>query len=487
MSLGAVLNSARTSLSAISSRTQVVSENISNADNPDYSRRIAENVSATHGILRVSVNRAQDRNVLEQVLEYTSVHTANMTLQDGLDELQLIYGDVDSEISPSAMMNRLQTDLHAFISMPDSASAASQVVGSARDLAAGISRGAETVADLRRSADEEIARSVDRINALLLEFHKANAAIVTGRLTDTERVQNEDTRDRVLVELAEELDIRTVEQNDGGLAIYTTGGAVLYERGPREVRFDPLPTLTSGMPGGQVYIDNVPVTGDGAVMRLSSGRISGLIELRDEVAAGWEKQLDEMARGLIEAFAESDQSGGGNPDVPGLFTWSGSPAMPPSGTHVPGLARDLQVNPAVDPLTGGDPFLLRDGGMGGAAYVYNTTGVAGYTDRLLELNAALDAPRAFDPSAGLSDSVSVKEFAGLSVSWVEQRRANAARNADYSSALLTRASDALSKATGVDLDSELELMMRLERSYQATARLLTTVDNMLGELMNAMR
>ena len=487
MSLGAVLNSARTSLSAISSRTQVVSENISNADNPDYSRRIAENVSASHGILRVSVNRAQDRNVLDQVLEYTSVHSANMALQDGLDELQLIYGDVDSEISPSAMMDRLQADLQAFISMPDSASAASQVVGSARDLAAGISRGAETVADLRRSADEEIARSVDRINELLLEFHEANSAIVTGRLTDAERVQNEDTRDRVLVELAEELDIRTVEQNDGGLAIYTTGGAVLYERGPREVRFDPQPTLTSGVPGGQVYIDNVPVTGDGAVMRLSSGRISGLIELRDEVAAGWEKQLDEMARGLIETFAESDQSGGGNPDVPGLFTWSGSPAMPPSGTHVPGLARDLQVNPAVDPLAGGDPFLLRDGGMGGAAYVYNTTGVAGYTDRLLELNAALDAPRAFDPSAGLSDSASVKEFAGLSVSWVEQRRANAARNTDYSSALLTRASDALSKATGVDLDSELELMMRLERSYQATARLLTTVDNMLGELMNAMR
>jgi len=487
MSLGAVLNSARTSLSAISSRTQVVSENISNADNPDYSRRIAENVSASHGVLRVSVNRAQDRNVLDQMLEYTSVHSANMALQDGLDELQLIYGDVDSEISPSAMMDRLQADLQAFISMPDSAAAASQAVGSARDLAAGINRGAETVADLRRSADEEISRSVDRINALLAEFHEANSAIVTGRLTDAERVQNEDTRDRVLVELAEELDIRTVRQNDGGIAIYTTGGAVLYERGPREVRFEAQPSLTPGAPGGRVYIDNVPVTGEGAVMQIASGRISGLVELRDEVAAGWEKQLDEMARGLIETFAESDQSGGGNPDVPGLFTWSGSPSMPPSGTHVPGLARDLQVNPAVDPVAGGDPFLLRDGGMGGAAYVYNSTGVAGYTDRLLELNEGLDAPRAFDPSAGLSGTASVKEFAGLSVSWVEQRRADAARDSDYSSALLTRASDALSKATGVDLDSELELMMRLERSYQATARLLTTVDNMLGELMNAMR
>jgi len=487
MSLGAVLNSARSSLAAISGRTQVVSENISNSDNPDYSRRIAENVSARHGILRLSINRAQDRNVLEQMLEYTSVHSANTALQDGLDKLELIYGGMDSDVSPSAMMARLQADLQAFTAMPDSPSAASRAVESARDLAEGLSRGAETVAELRRGVDEEISRSVNRINDLLREFHEVNSAIATGRLSDAERVHNEDSRDRILTELAEELDIRTVRQDDGGLAIYTTGGAVLYERGAREVRFEPQATLTPGAPGGRLYIDSVPVTGEGAVMRLSSGRISGLMELRDDVAAGWEIQLDEMARGLIESFSESDQSGGGGPDVPGLFTWSGAPAMPAPGVHVPGLAREIRVNPAADATSGGNPLLLRDGGMGGAAYVYNASGVSGYTARLLELNSNMDAPLAFDPSAGLPNANSIKDFASLSTSWLEHRRATAARDSDYSSALLTRASDALSRATGVDLDSELEMMMRLERSYQATARLLTTVDNMLGELMNAMR
>ncbi len=487
MSLSAVLNSARSSLSAISERTRTVSENIANVDNPDHSRRIAQNVSGQHGVLRVAISRAQDAEILDRLLEYTSRQTAAATRAEGLDKLGLIHGDADSEVSPAALVSRLQADLQAFASMPDNATAASRAVGTARDLAAAINRGAEAVAALRAEADAEVERSVARINDLLAQFHEANAAIVTGRLSDAELVRNHDARDRALMGLAEELDIRTVAQADGGLAIYTTSGAVLYERGAREVRFEPAPGgLLPGAPGGRVVIDNVPVTGDSAIMGITSGRLAGLVELRDDLAASWETQLDELARGLVEAFAESDPAGT-LPDAAGLFTWPGAPALPPAGTHTPGLARALAVNPLADPQAGGDAFLLRDGGMAGAAYVVNTSGVSGFTDRLLQLSAALDVPRGFDAAAGLPATASVKDFAATSGGWLQEQRALASRDADHAAALLTRTSDALSRATGVDLDEELTVMMQLERSYQATARVLATVDNMLAALMQSMR
>jgi len=486
MSLGAVLNSARSSLAAISGRTQVTSENISNVDNPGYSRRIAETVASGHGVLRLSIGRAEDRDILAQMLIYTSRHAAGKALSEGLDKIGLVHGDLDSEVSPAALMSRLQADLQAFTAMPDSATAAARAVGTARDLAQSIRRGAEAAAALRRNADKEIAHSVARINGLLKKFHAANAAIITGRLSDAEMVRNADARDQILTQLAEEVDIRTVPQADGGLAIYTRGGAVLYEHGARQIGFTPSANLQAGASGGRILIDNVPVTGAGAVMKLDSGRIGGLIELRDGAAAQWEVQLDEMARGLISAFAEHDQTGAG-PDAPGLFSWSGAPGLPAAGTHHPGLARDLHINALADPQAGGNAFLLRDGGMAGAAYVANGNGVSGFTGRLLELQGALDEPRDFDPAAGLSAQATVKDFAAQSVSWLQEGRAEAARRTDYDAALLTRASDSLSRATGVDLDNELEVMMRLERSYQATARVLTTVDNMLSALMNSMR
>ncbi len=485
MSLSAVLNSARSSLSAISGRTKVVSENISNIDNPAWSRRISENISGRHGVLRVGVNRAQDGDLLTQLLSYTSRSAADAAMQQGLDKIGLVFGDAGSETAPAALIARLQTELQTFAAMPDNAAAAASAVEAARAVAQALGEGARAVANLRQTADGEIAASVERINGLLEQFHEANSAIVTGRLSDEERVRNEDARDHVLMQLAEELDIRTVARPDGGIAIYSGSGAVLYERGVRKVRFQPSAMLAPGAPGGQIFIDNVPVSGAQAVMPLRGGRLSSLVRLRDQTLVQWQAQLDETARGLIEAFAETDQGNGAR--APGLFTWSGAPAMPAAGTLVPGLAADLRLNPAADPAAGGDPFTLRDGGMAGAAYVENASGVAGYTERLLALNAALDAPRAFDPAAGLQPSASVKDFSASSVSWLEQGRADAHRDAEYSSTLLSRASEALSRKTGVDLDDELALMMKLERSYAASARLISAVDGMLQDLINAVR
>ena len=52
--------------------------------------------------------------------------------------------------------------------------------------------------------------------------------------------------------------------------------------------------------------------------------------------------------------------------------------MPAAGTSDAGPRRHDQVNASVDPAQGGDPTLLRDGGISGnPAYVYNATGGSG--------------------------------------------------------------------------------------------------------------
>ena len=88
-----------------------------------------------------------------------------------------------------------------------------------------------------------------------------------------------------------------------------------------------------GTTGNAVFIDGVPVTGANSVMPLKAGKIAGLAELRDNATVTYQNQLDEIARGLIAVFAESDQSATPTlPDVPGLFTYPGAPALPASAT-----------------------------------------------------------------------------------------------------------------------------------------------------------
>ena len=209
--------------------------------------------------------------------------------------------------------------------------------------------------------------------------------------------------------------------------------------------------------------------------------------MRDNLAVTYQSQLDEVARGLIEVFAESDQSPSPSlPDVPGLFTYSGAPAMPTSGSLLPGLAGTIRVNPAVDPAQGGDASLLRDGAISGnPAYDYNPSGGSAFSGRLQEFLDGLGADRSFDGAAQAGTSATVGGYAASSIAWLQQSRKSASDDADYSDTLQENVSEALSKETGVSLDEEMTRLLELERSYQASSRLISTIDNMLSTLLQA--
>jgi flagellar hook-associated protein 1 FlgK len=199
-----------------------------------------------------------------------------------------------------------------------------------------------------------------------------------------------------------------------------------------------------------------------------------------------QSQLDEIARGLISAFRETDQPGGAVlPDAPGLFTWSGAPGMPAAGALVEGLAGSISINSAFVSSTGGDPGLLRDGGANGPGYVANSGGAASYSAQILIYVDRLDAPMQFDQSAGNGTGVSLANYAANSIGWFEGARKDATSAVETKEALAARTEEALSNATGVNVDTEMSLLLDLEHSYQASSRIIKAVDEMLATLLAA--
>jgi len=252
------------------------------------------------------------------------------------------------------------------------------------------------------------------------------------------------------------------------------------------------PTLVDGMPGSPVTVDGVPITGANSPMPIQSGALAGYAALRDTIAPQYEAQLDQIAGGLINAFAESDQSNPPTlPSLPGLFTTAGATSLP-STSSATGLAAAIEVNPAVDPSQGGNATLLRDGGINGSAYVSNPGTIANgtpdtsYTGGLQQLIGQISEPQNFDPSpAGLGSSSSLADYANASVSWLEGQNQQASNASAYQNALATQATSALSNATGVNLDAQLTNMLNLENTYASTAKLLTTVNSMFSALLDA--
>ncbi|MGE0500372.1 MAG: flagellar hook-associated protein FlgK [Rhizobiaceae bacterium] len=486
MSLSTALSIAQTALLNTSRQTTVVSRNISDASNPDYSRRMAVLTSQAPGARIVDIQRAANEQLLRNSLGALSSYEGQNTLLEGLNLLATRVNGDDNATSPATLIGRLQEALHLYSSTPSNRTLAENSVEAARQVALALNQGSDAIQASRVEADLAIAAEVADLNTLLGEFHAANKAVTQGTLAGRDVNDALDQRDALLKKISEKIPVTTLTREGNDMVILTKDGAMLYEKTPRTVSFTPLAGYTPTATGNAIYVDGVPVSGGMGANTSASGRIAALVQLRDGVAPAMQRQLDEIARGLVTAFAETDPLGV-QPNAAGLFTWQGAPAIPAAATLVDGLAATISINAAFDSSAGGNPILLRDGGANGAAYVHNTTGAASFPDLLLSYDSRLDAPMAFDPSVGLGDSATLGGYSANAIGWLESMRQESSRAAETKSALMVRTAEALSNATGVNIDLEMSLLLDLEHSYEASARLLKAIDDMLTSLLAMVR
>lgn len=486
---GAIANQ---SLGTIAAQINVVSRNIAGAHVSGYATKTALVSTASNGGVAVDgVARATNAALFQNSLQASATQAAAAALSSGLDQIDQALGlssvtDASGNRSPAALLSALKSALQSYSASPSDTTAAQSVLSSAKAVAQSLNTAATTVQNLRAQADNDIASSVANINSILTQFQQVNSEIVAGVQMGRDVTSALDQRDALLKSLSSEIGVTTVTRANNDMVIYADGGATLFETAPRAVVFQATGAYTASTTGNAVYVDGAPVTGASASMSIQSGKLQGLTQLRDVIAPQYQSQLDETARALIAAFAENDRTGLGAA-APGLFTHSGATSVP-GASVAPGLAGQIIVNPNADPSQGGDLDRLRDGGVSdptNSAYIYNTTGAAGFTDRINALIAAFSTTQSFDPSTGLGSSLSLTDFATSSVGWFEAQRQQASDTESYQSTLLSQTTDALSNATGVNLDEQMSKMLDLENSYQASAKLISAIDAMYTALFQA--
>lgn len=313
LNLGLAFDGAASGLSVASAQIALVSANIANASNPTATRKIA-NISTVNGFPTIaSISRVSSDALLRSLLAANASNAQQSAISNALTQLQNTVGTSDNTNSPVALIGQLDDALQTYAASPQSTAAAQSAVVAAQNLASGLNSASATVQTVREQADAGIATSVSTINNLLSQFGQVNQAIVKGTAAGTDVTDAEDQRDSILQQLSSQIGITTTTQANNDMAIYTDSGVTLFDKTARSVTFQPTATFSASTAGNAVYADGVPITNQGSSLSIKSGALVGLVQVRDVLAPTYETQLDEIARGLITDFQETDQSGSATP------------------------------------------------------------------------------------------------------------------------------------------------------------------------------
>jgi flagellar hook-associated protein 1 len=508
MSLTSALSTAQSIFTNTGTQSSVTAKNIANAQNPDYVRRSAAVVTGGNGATIGDIVRSQNLPLLRQTIESTSVSSGQRTLLSGLEEIKSLMGGNDYETSPAKYLSAFRETMDAFVGKANNNAMGLSVVSSAQDLVTALNTASRELQAIRKRADDDIRQNVADLNTLLAKFETANNKVknTTGSGGDANDALDE--RDALMKQISQIVGVSSYVRDNNDMVLYTSDGVTLFESVPRKVSFAPTSAYEAGTTGNAVYIDGVQVKAGTSGDTSAKGSLPALLQLRDDVAPVFQTQLDEVARSLITAFAETGPAivppAVGPPAKTGLFTYinangelqtdipdgvqyDGDGKAIASSAIIPGLASLLRINPAVQPPDG-SADLIRDGGMNGEDYVVNLVngepGGSSYSDLLDKYNEALGNPFAFDPATQIGDSPNLMSFASDSLGWLEQLRSSATSADEAKYAMLTRAFEAYSSTTGVSLDEELSLLLDIEQSYKAGAKLMATVDEMMQALLN---
>lgn len=480
MTLTSALNSAKSVFSNTGEQSSVISKNIANASNESYVKRYTNIATSGNGATVVSIGRAENAILQNQMFLSSSESAGQETLLDGLKQLKSILGGNDYELSPATYLSKFFDSLQQFAAKPGDTSLAQTAISTAQDIVNSLNRSSASIQTIREQADSDISSSVTKLNALLDNLKDVNDRVIS--LTSTGGDPNDalDQRDKIISDISQYVGVTIQKRPNNDVALYTADGTTLFETIPRTVSFAPQSTYDAGTVGNAVYIDGTAVQLGVGGDTSARGSIAANLQLRDEIAPVFQSQFDEIARGLITVF---DDSG-----VPGLFAWSeGTTPVPlpgtalPDGQIQPGLASLISINTDYLSSAGGDPMRLRDGN----SVDQNPDDNAGFSDLLFSYLDAMQGNMDFDPLAQVNESTSLLNFSTGSIGWLEDYRSSATSASENKTAMLLRSSDAYSSKTGVSLDEELTLLLDIEQSYKAASKLLTTIDEMLKSLIAA--
>jgi len=457
------LNTSLSGLRAAQTMLDTASHNIANASTPGYSRQRAQLVAAPPfslpafnrtglpgqlgtGVTISSIDRIRDIYLDQQINQQAALGGYWGARSDTMSGVEATFPE-PSGSGMGSEMSAFWSSWEDLAADPSSSAARNAVLTQAQSLAARFNRDAGQLATQASGADSQVRGTIASINDLATRIASLNTQIQGIVVSGDHPNDLQDQRDALVGQLNALVPTQSVAEKDGTVQLLIGGTPLVDHDRTRTI------AAVNDATGHAV-----PTWSTGDPVDVQGGKLGAYVELRDVTIAGYQAKMNTLAKQVADAVNAATTSGvdqAGNPGLP-LYTYT-------AGTE----AASLSVNAAV----GTNPALVVVAATAGAPG--DTTIAARIADLRTTATFGTGTQTPADAYASMigligSDSKQATEMAG---------------NQDL---VLQQLQNRRESTSGVSLDEEATDVIRFQQAYDASAKVISIINEMLDTLINKM-
>ncbi|HEU5046976.1 MAG TPA: flagellar hook-associated protein FlgK [Rickettsiales bacterium] len=332
MGLLSALNSAVSGLNVNQQNLNILSQNISNANTPNYSKEVVHQAAnfiagQGEGATVASVTRSVSDYLSAQVNAQSSVASGASVVTDYYAQIQNLLGQPGTTNSIDQGISSFFVAMQNLANSP-SATTQTSAINAATSMANQLSTLANSLENLRMQADTDINGAINNVNADLKSLIQTNLALQHAAAVGQNTAGLLDQRDASLNDLSQYMDIKPSFAEDGEVSINTTNGVTLLTNTTSaELQYSPISSVTTLInnssigainvvttdANGNVLGQKVPIVSSGpssaVTTSLTSGKILGLLHMRDSIIPNVLSQLDTLAGTLRDKVNAINNAG----------------------------------------------------------------------------------------------------------------------------------------------------------------------------------
>ncbi len=435
----------------------ITGNNIANVNTPGYSRQrlVIQQGSPTRvDGLTMSTGVTADPGIQRFYDQFLTAQlgSENESLgrweaqKEALEKAELMFDEAGGSGLSNAM-NEYWNAWQALSNNPSGVAERTTLISVGQHLSAVFNQTYANLSNLQQDIDTHVDAMVADINGIAQQIADLNQKVVQVETSGHNANDFRDERDQLIFELSKLINVNAYEDGDGFVNVDIENGKPLVQRAATW-------NLTTADNVGvqDVFWESSDGTTVNITPNISAGELKGWIEARDVHLNDYMTQLDTLANNLRTSVNAAHNAGFDLNGAAGLDFFTGTGAV------------DLAVNAAVaadtDLIAAAAAGEGLPGGNGAAIAIAN-----------LQNSATMPGGSTFD------------EYYNALVGKVGADVQAADINHNHQQSMVQGLENYRQEVSGVSLDEEMINLVKFQHAYNAAAKLITTADEMLDQIL----